>query len=239
MCKAPPSMLKLQNKAELGSGLPVLTVQTPLMMEGPTVCFCQMARDRRGLWSCLLAHSLGNLQTLQPSMRPAGFPQLPLLPAGFPTSGNGTATHQVLRPDTWVSAAVPSSSLPSSPPGCSPSAAPVMFISQTYFESLWCSLISFPSLSRPAALYLEPMSAPHWSSRACPSQHYPTQQARANFLRGSPCPHDSTTRNWLPQLPRDRESNPSGWAGSRSQLHSGLAPFQPPSASGHLFPLSP
>lgn len=144
MCKAPPSMLKLQNKAELGSGLPVLTVQTPLMMEGPTVCFRQMARDLRGLWSCLLAHSLGNLQTLQPSVRPAGFPQLPLLPAGFPTSGNGTATHQVLRPDTWVSAAVPSSSLPSSPPGCSVSAAPVMFISQTYFESLRCSLISLP-----------------------------------------------------------------------------------------------
>lgn len=41
--KATSQMLNLQNKAELVPGVLELTVQTWLMMEGPTVCFGQTA----------------------------------------------------------------------------------------------------------------------------------------------------------------------------------------------------
>lgn len=113
----------LSNQAELAPGPLELTDKTSLTVEGPEASRASGA----AFWQILLVIA----RLFKPHTPQTGVPHLPFPPARFPTPGNDTTTHQVLRPDAWVALLVPSLSLPSTPPP----AQPICSSREMYFQN--------------------------------------------------------------------------------------------------------
>lgn len=153
-----------------------LTVQTSLMMEGPTIYFPQMAQDCQDLWSCSLADSLGNdcadflnLACPQPDSHtcPSCLPVFPLQEMAL--SRSRTQARSLGFPSRALFCSI------LNPPPVQSICSSWGVYFQNHFESIWFSVLSLSHLSPGhQRSHLDTTSAA-WLALwlLAPSDHYP------------------------------------------------------------------